>query len=289
MQNNIILIPIYNDWNSLNILLKKIIDLKIFKKKTTIIIVNDFSKEKIHIRNFLFKKILNIKIINLKKNIGSQRCIAVGLSYIKRNYLNSNVIIMDGDGEDNPSLIKKLLNFSKKKQNKVIVVNRTIRTENIFIKILYEINFINFFLLTHKFIRFGNFSLLKSTALNKIKNSKDLWLSYPSTIITNFNNIKLTFAKKEMRYAGESKMSYFNLFTHVLRILCGLRKKIFFVSMFYIIFLILLYVNTNRILLLILILYLILLNILLFIARPIFLKGIPSNYLDLINNVKKFN
>jgi hypothetical protein len=196
---------------------------------------------------------------------------------------------MDGDGEDNPSLIKKLLNFSKKKQNKVIVVNRTIRTENIFIKILYEINFINFFLLTHKFIRFGNFSLLKSTALNKIKNSKDLWLSYPSTIITNFNNIKLTFAKKEMRYAGESKMSYFNLFTHVLRILCGLRKKIFFVSMFYIIFLILLYVNTNRILLLILILYLILLNILLFIARPIFLKGIPSNYLDLINNVKKFN
>jgi len=67
MQNNIILVPIYNDWNSLNILLKKIIDLKIFKKKTTIIIVNDFSKEKIYIKNFLFKKILNIKIINLKK------------------------------------------------------------------------------------------------------------------------------------------------------------------------------------------------------------------------------
>ena len=289
MQNNIILIPIYNDWNSLNILLKNIINLKILKKKTTIIIVNDFSKEKAHIKNFLFKKILNIKIINLKKNIGSQRCIAVGLSYIKRNYLNSNVIIMDGDGEDNPSLIKKLLNLSKKKQNKVIVVNRTIRTENIFIKILYEINFINFFLLTHKFIRFGNFSLLKSSALNKIKNSKNLWLSYPSTIITNFNNIKMTFAKKEMRYAGESKMSYFNLFTHVLRILCGLRKKIFFVSMFYIIFLILLYANTNRVLLLILILYLILLNILLFIARPIFLKDIPSNYLNLINNVKKFN
>ena len=286
MQNNIILIPIYNDWNSLNILLKKIKDLKIFKKKTTIIIVNDFSKEKIHIKSFFFKKILNIKIINLKKNIGSQRCIAVGLSYIKKNYLNSNVIIMDGDGEDNPSLIKKLLNFSKKKQNKVIVVNRTIRTENIFIKILYEINFINFFLLTHKFIRFGNFSLLKSTALNKIKNEKDLWLSYPSTIISIFNNIKMIFAKKEMRYTGESKMSYFNLFTHVLRILCGLRKKIFFVSTFYIIFLILLYVNTNKVFLLILILYLILLNIILFIAQPIFLKGIPSNYLNLINNIK---
>ena len=286
MQNNIILIPVYNDWDSLNILLKNIINLKIFKKKTTVIIVNDFSKEKVHIKNFLFKKILNIKIINLKKNIGSQRCIAVGLSYIKKNYLNSNIIIMDGDGEDNPLLIKKLLNFSIKKENKIIVVNRTIRTENILIKILYEINFINFFLLTHKFIRFGNFSLLKSTALSKIKNSKDLWLAYPSTIIKNFTNIKMIFAKKEMRYAGQSKMSYFNLFTHVIRILSVLRKKIFFNSFFYIIFLILLYICTNKILLLILILYLILLNILLFIAPSIFFKEIPSNYLNLINNVK---
>ena len=145
MQNNIILIPIYNDWNSLNILLKKIIDLKIFIKKTKVIIVNDFSKEKIYIKKFLLRKKLNIKVINLKKNIGSQRCIAVGLSYIKKNYLNSNIIIMDGDGEDNPALIKKLLNFSKIKKNKVTVVNRTIRTENFFIKMLYEINFINFF------------------------------------------------------------------------------------------------------------------------------------------------
>ena len=32
MQNNIILIPVYNDWNSLNILLKNIINLKILKK-----------------------------------------------------------------------------------------------------------------------------------------------------------------------------------------------------------------------------------------------------------------
>lgn len=228
MQNNIILIPIYNDWNSLNILLKKIIDLKIFIKKTKVIIVNDFSKEKIYIKKFLLRKKLNIKVINLKKNIGSQRCIAVGLTYIKKNYLSSNIIIMDGDGEDNPLLIKKLLNFSIKKENKIIVVNRTIRTENILIKILYEINFINFFLLTHKFIRFGNFSLLKSTALNKIKNSKDLWLAYPSTIIKNFTNIKMIFAKKEMRYAGQSKMSYFNLFTHVIRILSVLRKKNFF-------------------------------------------------------------
>ena len=286
MQNNIILIPIYNDWNSLNILLKKIIDLKIFIKKTKVIIVNDFSKEKIYIKKFLLRKRLNIKVINLKKNIGSQRCIAVGLSYIKKNYLNSNIIIMDGDGEDNPLLIKKLLNFSIKKVNKIIVVNRTIRTENILIKILYEINFINFFLLTHKFIRFGNFSLLKSTALNKIKNSKDLWLAYPSTIIKNFTNIKMIFAKKEMRYAGQSKMSYFNLFTHVIRILSVLKKKIFFNSFFYIIFLILLYIYTNKILLLILILYLILLNILLFIAQSIFFKEIPSNYLNLINNVK---
>jgi hypothetical protein len=96
----------------------------------------------------------------------------------------------------------------------------------------------------------------------------------------------MIFAKKEMRYAGQSKMSYLNLFTHIIRILCVLREKIFFNSMFYLIFLILLYINKNKILLLILILYLILLNILLFIAKSIFLKEILSNYSDLIKNVK---
>jgi hypothetical protein len=193
---------------------------------------------------------------------------------------------MDGDGEDNPLLIEKLLNFSREKQNKIVVVNRTIRTENFFIRKLYEVIFINFFLLTYKFIRFSNFSLLKPNVLNNIKNRKNLWLAYPGTIINNFKNIKMIFAKKETIYARVSKMSYFNLFLHILRILCSLRKKIFFVSIFYIIFLILFYISTNKIFLLILILYLVVLNILLFIARIIFIKEIPSNYLDLINNVK---
>lgn len=284
---NIILIPIYNDWISLNILLKKIVDLDIFRKNVTILIINDFSTEKIYIKKFLFNKKLKIKIINLKKNIGSQRCIAVGLNYINKTYPSASTIIMDGDGEDNPLVIKKLLDFSKIKGNEIIVVNRTTRTENIFIKILYEINFINFLFLTHKFLRFGNFSLLKCTALNKIKQSKDLWLAYPSTIIKNFDNVKTIYAKKEVRYVGLSKMSYLNLIIHAIRILCVLRKKIFINSIIYTILFILSFIAVNKIFFLILILYLILLNIFLLVLQPVFQKKIPLNYLNLIKNIIK--
>ena len=68
---------------------------------------------------------------------------------------------MDGDGEDNPNIVCKLIDLSKKYPKKIITVNRTTRTENFFFKILYELNLIVTALLSLKYIRFGNFSLLK--------------------------------------------------------------------------------------------------------------------------------
>ena len=77
------LIPVFNDWNSLNILLKQI-DQEIlsFKDRFDVIILNDNSTIKHSIKNQNFKKINSIKILNLKKNLGSQRALAVGLKYL---------------------------------------------------------------------------------------------------------------------------------------------------------------------------------------------------------------
>ena len=153
---NVILIPIYNDWNSLNILIQKINSIR--KNILRFIIINDCSTKKTFLKN---KNKNQITIINLKKNVGSQKCIAIGLKFIERNILSSNVniIIMDGDGEDNPKIINKLINLSYDTSRNVIAVNRTKRTENVFFKILYEIHVLIFAILTFKYLRFGNFSL----------------------------------------------------------------------------------------------------------------------------------
>ena len=79
------LIPVYNDWASLKILLEKIeLQLKSQNDQFSIIILNDFSTLKCDISVKNFQKIKQLKIINFNKNIGSQRAIAIGLKYISQ-------------------------------------------------------------------------------------------------------------------------------------------------------------------------------------------------------------
>ena len=83
MKKFIILIPLYNDWKSVSVLLKKI-DLQIsdWDAEVSIIIVNDASTEERSGLDSNFKKIKSVKILNMKENRVHQRCIAAGLKYI---------------------------------------------------------------------------------------------------------------------------------------------------------------------------------------------------------------
>ena len=90
-------------------------------------------------KNKIFKE---VKIINLEKNIGSQRAIATGLKYVK-NYQKKDdkFIIMDSDGEDDPEKIKEIINLIKKNKNiNTITMNRTLRKESFIFSIFYEIH-----------------------------------------------------------------------------------------------------------------------------------------------------
>ena len=74
MNNIFIIIPTYNDSRSLNKLLY-IINKNINKRKDKfrVIVVNDCSSEKITLKIKNFNNIKSIKILNLKKNVGSQK------------------------------------------------------------------------------------------------------------------------------------------------------------------------------------------------------------------------
>ena len=91
MKNLLFLIPVYNDWKSLDLLLKKI-ELELKKKNyiSEILIVNDAStiKRKINVKNLF--NIKNIFILNTKKNwiVTYNNC-----EYIKNMY--KNYIILD--------------------------------------------------------------------------------------------------------------------------------------------------------------------------------------------------
>ena len=96
-----VLIPLYNDWQSLLKLLENINhNVSDMEHIISIVVVNDGSTEKVPNSFPSYSKINSIKIINLKKNIGHARSIATGLKFILENDNFDYVIPMDSDGED---------------------------------------------------------------------------------------------------------------------------------------------------------------------------------------------
>ena len=231
----IILTPVYNDWVNLNKLLIKInnIFLTKIKQKIDLIVIDDFSSQKSLLKKSKFKSIKNIKILRNSKNLGSQRSIAIGLKYIKKFYTNNyQIIIIDSDGQDNPAGILKLINKHKDTNNS-IVAKRGQRKEDLWFKIFYEIYCILTFLMSFKKIRFGNFSLLKFNDLKKILNDGNLWNAFPPSLALNLNEISSITIDREKRYSGNSKINFFGLVYHALRVFSVLRLEILKFSIIY--------------------------------------------------------
>ena len=237
-KKHIILIPVYNDGKSLNKLLEKI-DLHlqdILDFETEILILNDNSSEKIAIDKKKFQNLEKINILNVKKNLGSQKIIALGLKFIKDNEQNFFITVIDSDGEDNPFEIKNMLETAIKNIDYVITSNRKSRKESIIIKILYKIHLILTFVFSFKWISFGNFTTFNSQNIDKILSNGNSWLAHSSAVIKNCK-IKRLYAKREKRYFDKSKLSLINLIEHSLRINAVFSERVKITSLFYIIIL----------------------------------------------------
>ena len=103
----IILVPIYNDWQSASKLLEEInSNIADLECQFSVIIVNDASSEQQSISALNTENLMSIKIVNMNENRGHARCIAIGLKHIFEKEEFDYVIPMDGDGEDRPEEIK---------------------------------------------------------------------------------------------------------------------------------------------------------------------------------------
>ena len=229
---HVIVIPVYDDWKSLNKLLYKINSNTSTKELVKILIINDFSKKKPQLNIKKLNKIKEIKILDLAKNLGSQRAIAVALNYLKKIESSFYVTIMDSDGEDDPKHINKMIDLAKKNKNSVIVSCRKDREENLIIKICYKIHLILTFLLTVKWISYGNFSSFHSKNIKKILSDNSVWLAYSSAVMKN-TKIKKTYSKRLKRYFGKSKVNFSFLVTHSIKIIGVFYKRVLVLSLFY--------------------------------------------------------
>ena len=227
MKRIIILIPVFNDWESLENLLfdieENIKDIKNFLFDCYII--NDASTNNITLK-IKSEKIRSLKIFNMKKNKGHARCNAFGIRYISQNEKFDYLILMDGDGEDRAVEIKSLVNKIQSDPNTSVVAKRVKRSEGLFFKFLYQMHKLITLLFTGKNINFGNYSCLTKKDANIISSKPNLWSSYSGTVkkfVKNFNEINST---RGLRYFGPSKMSFFKLLIHSLSIVAVFKLQV---------------------------------------------------------------
>tara|TARA_X000001036_G_scaffold398111_1_gene400773 strand:+ start:577 stop:1446 length:870 start_codon:yes stop_codon:yes gene_type:complete len=236
-----ILIPVYNDWKSLSKLLEEINKLSINSEfKISVIVVNDASNHDRQDEDKKLDNIHSIKILNMKINQGHARCIATGLKYIHEKEDVDYVIPMDGDGEDRPEEIQEFLNQIKNSNDRPIVGERIKRSENLLFKACYQLHKLITFTFTGKSIKFGNYTCLPKTTVEKMINEKATWNSFSGALTKVENDLISIPSTRGNRYFGPSKMSFYNLIKHSLSIISIFRKTFLMRSALFIVLYILL-------------------------------------------------
>ena len=238
MKKIIILIPVFNDWESLVKLLNEINSSiqDIEDYEFSCVVINDSS----NVKESKISKPSNIKtlnIINMKVNQGHARCNAFGARYLKKNKIFDYVILMDGDGEDRPIEIKDLVNKIKDKPDQSVVAKRIKRSEGLIFQSLYQIHKLITYIFTGKKINFGNYSCLTKHDIAILSDKASLWSSFSGSVKKNIKNLNEINSIRGIRYFGPSKMSLFNLGIHSFSIIAVFKYQVFLRSSFAIIFL----------------------------------------------------
>jgi len=237
----VILIPIYNDRESLKLLIENINNqIKDLKSEISIVVINDASSQQIIETYSNIENIQSIEIVNMKENRGHARCIASGLKYIFEKKEFDYVIPMDGDGEDRPEEIKNFIQLSEQSGEKSIIGERVKRSEGLFFQFCYQFHKFLTLAFTGQSINFGNFTCLSKTTVKKMLEEKATWNSFSGSLKKIEKDLITSPSIRGKRYFGPSQMSFFNLLKHSLSIISVFRKTVLIRSALFIVFYILL-------------------------------------------------
>lgn len=218
-----ILTPVFNDWESLGVMLDTL-DQVLEREALTaeVVVVDDGST--VPLRSELadkhFRRIARVEVLHLRRNLGHQRAIAIGLAFIHGERPCEAVIIMDADGQDRPSDVPALVRkLQEEAGRKIVFAARTRRSEGVFFKICYHGYRALHRVLTGVSVRVGNFSILPFWALGSLVAVSDLWNHYSAAVFTSRLPFTTIPTHRGPRIAGDTRMSIFSLALHGLRAL----------------------------------------------------------------------
>ena len=212
-QDLIIVTPVYEDVEASSKLFRELANT--FNKRVYIVAVDDGSvKQPLDISTIESVGLGGV-VIKLKRNVGHQRAISIGLGYVSE-HMNENqkVVVMDSDGEDTPETIKDLIKPLEQSDIDVVVAQRKSRVESLKFKTFYIIYKWVFNILAGRKISFGNFMALKESGVKRLASMQELGTHVASTVLSSKLRIYTMPLDRGPRYAGQSKMNFVGLVLH---------------------------------------------------------------------------
>jgi len=231
-----ILIPVYNDWQSVFKLLENInSEVLVLDNEFSVIIVNDASTENKPEFSVDLDNLKSIQIINMKENRGHARCNAAGLKYINKKEDFDYIIPMDGDGEDRPEELNLLIEKTKEHPDTVITADRVKRSEGFIFKFCYLVHKYLTLIFTGKTIKYGNYTCLPKFIVNEMVSEPATWSSFSGSLAKIIKDKKPIPSERGTRYFGPSKMSFINLLKHSLSIIAVFKLTLLIRSILFLI------------------------------------------------------
>jgi len=214
----VVLLPLYNDWDSLRLLLDQL-DRELARKGilARVLVVDDGSSDQPDEACVWgpFESLVPVEVLTLRRNLGHQRAIAIGLAYVEGHIEGRCVVVMDSDGEDSPADVPRLLaRFDQEAGSKIVFAERTKRSETLTFMAFYWLYRWLHWLLTGVHVRVGNFSIIPRSRLESLVVVSELWNHYAAAVFKSRQPRCTIPTRRATRLSGRSRMNFVGLVIH---------------------------------------------------------------------------
>jgi len=213
-----IVMPVFNDWQPLQPLLD-LIDAVLAARdmKAIILLVDDASSEPPNHNDFRrrFVSLSEIHLLSLRRNLGHQRAIAIGITFAYEHLPTDMVMIMDADGQDSPEDFAKLLTrFEESHCQSIVFAERKRRSEGVVFRFFYWLFRVIHLSLTGHSARVGNFSLVPREQLRRLTVVSEIWNNFAAAVYKSRLSFELVPTDRAKRLAGDTRMDFSSLVSH---------------------------------------------------------------------------